>query len=111
MNISALRQLAKSTYYQNIYSLGKEIPSIRLFKNSDDFTDIQMTFIQYLSFYASLYMDIALKEIDSRVLEKEIYEDSYMYYRSKKDNTQGKMKTKDTDKAPSSKWVFKTPKK
>jgi len=111
MDITILRKLAKNNYYQNLYSLSREMSSIHLFKNVDDLTDIQMTFIQYLSFYYSLYMDIALKEIDEKVLEKEIYEDSYMYYKSKKDKTQGKSQTKDINKAPSSKWVFKTPKK
>ena len=104
-----IRQLAKSDYYQSLFSLGKEHSNLNIFKNNMDFTEIQMLFLRFLNFYSSLYLDIALGDVDDIVLKDEIYEDSYMYFKNKKD----KLKTKDIniskDKQTigTSRWVFK----
>ena len=77
-----LRQLAKTHEYQSLYSTAKEL-HFKIFKNDRDLTDIQFTFLSYLNFYATIFMDIYLKEIDEKVLEHIIYEDAYIHYKNK----------------------------
>lgn len=109
-----LRRLAKNTYYQSLYSLGKELSYLRIFDNDKDFTDIQINFLKYLNFYASIYMDIALGDVDEIVLENEIYEDSYAFWKNKKDKTKytdlNKPQNNDFISSPKSRWIFKNPK-
>lgn len=83
--IKIIRSLAKSNEYQTLYSGAKEI-GLKMFKNDFDYSDLQIIFLNYISFYSSLYIDIYLKEIDEKVLDNEIYEDAYSYYKSKKSN-------------------------
>ena len=78
------RRLAKGVYWQNILSLSKDINGIKIFQNDRDFTFYQMRFINDLSFYSSLFYDIASNEVSDRVLENTIYEDAYYYYRNEK---------------------------
>ena len=109
-----LRNLAKSDYYQSLFSLGKELHTINIFSNNIDFSEIQMMFLKYLSMYSVLYLDIALGDIDDRVLENEVYEDSYLMYKNKKDKE--KNKPNKIQKPPSSplgvnRWIFKSPPK
>jgi hypothetical protein len=106
-----LRNLAKDDYWQNIYSLSKEHP-IKFFNNDSDFTDIQYLFLKYLNFYSSLFTDIALGEIDEIVLDNEIYEDSYMMFKNKKDKKNPQINIQNTPlDGKKSKWIFKKPKK
>ena len=57
-----IRELAKNNYWQTIYSQSKET-SLQLFKNRTEFTYIQITFLNYLSFYSSLFLDVAMGEV------------------------------------------------
>jgi hypothetical protein len=111
-----IRTLAKSNYFQSLYSLGKEQSNIQIFENKMDFTDIQMMFLRYLNFYSSIFMDIALGDVDEIVLECDIFTDSYMLYKHTRDKT----KIKDNISTPllrnkeivsGSTWVFKKPPK
>jgi hypothetical protein len=105
-----LRLLARSNYFQNLYSLSKDMPSLRLFENERDFTDIQMSFIRFLNYYSSVLLDIALGDVDELVLDNDIYTDSYMLYKTKKDkNITPKMNIKnDREVIGGSKWIFKS---
>ncbi len=105
-----LRLLAKSNYYQNIYSLGKDMPSLKLFENERDFTDIQMSFLKFLSFYSAVLLDIALGDVDEIVLDNDIYTDSYMVYKSKKEKKviAGGGTQNDKEVIGGSKWIFKS---
>lgn len=114
-----IRKLAKRNKYQTIFSLSKE-GSITLFKNKFEYTDIQITFLNYLLFYSNLYTDIAMDYVDQRVLENNEYEDAYSYYKLKtrgnlNKNTQpipansAKKQSKGKDSMVSnSTWVFKS---
>lgn len=102
-----LRKMAKNNHYQTLYSQAKEI-KIRLFENDIDFSQLQVRFLNYLSFYAGLYMDFALGEVDERVFEDFIYEDSYNYY---KHHNRDKNLTKEEAKPNDIDWVFKSKKK
>ena len=86
-----LRKLAKTNKYQTLYAQSKE-GCVNLFKNISDYTDLQVAFLQYLSFYASLNLDIYLDEIDKIILEDEIYEDAYQTYKNKNKKNQPKQK-------------------
>jgi hypothetical protein len=79
---SLIRKVAKSDKYQLLYSQYKEIGT-GIFTNTTNFTDFQIFFLQYLTFYASLSMDIYTEEVSSIVLEDEVYEDSYIFYKNK----------------------------
>jgi len=107
--INSLRKLAKSGYYQTLYSHFKE-GGIKLFKNDFDLTDVQVTFLRYLNFYNSLFLDVALGDVNERIFENTLYEDSYAYWKSKKDNKKENPKTKE-DFVNTTHWVLKDSKK
>jgi len=77
-----LRRLAKTNYWQSLYGQIKEINGIQIFKNTTGFTQLQLYFLNQLAFYSSLYFDIATNEVSDLVLDNEIYEDAYWYYRT-----------------------------
>jgi len=110
---SKVRKLAKSFKYQLIYSQGKNL-NFNIFKNTTDFTNLQILFLYYLSFYSNLVMDYNMGEVDEIVFEKELYEDCYIMYKNKKSkkdkNETGSKKDKKTEKTPTSQWVFKNKK-
>ena len=107
--ISNIRTLAKSSYFQTIYSAAKE-QDVKIFENNINFTDLQITFLKYLGFYSVLLTDIVLGDVDEIVLTNEIYEDSYMLYKSKKDRKTLASNNKEQS-APqkTSSWIFKNP--
>lgn len=83
MNISrTIRELAKSNKFQTIY-IGSKEGTLNLFNNKSDYTDLQILFINYLSFYNNLYLDIATSEVEEIVLKDHIYEDAWTYYKRK----------------------------
>jgi len=108
--VKILRILAKSNYYQLIYSQEKNI-GLRLFQNDTDLTKIQSEFLRQLQFYSVLYLDYALGEINEKVFENDVYEDAYMYYKRKKSKEEDekediKEKNKKSKKVS---WVFARP--
>jgi len=109
-----LRHLSKTLYWQSIYGASKEI-NFKLFKNVSNLTNLQIYFLNYLASYNSLYTDIALGEVEEKVLENNIYEDAYLYYRQKKSYKykEKNIDTKDEDKNSfkKSQWIFKKPKR
>lgn len=110
--ILLLRKLAKSSYYQTLFSFWKEGSNLRLFCNDMDLSYIQLLFLKYLNFYGSLYLDVAMGDIDDKIFENEIYEDSYVMYRNKKE-TKDTMKhnKKNEDFVKTTHWIFRDPKK
>lgn len=86
MNIDKiLRELAKSNYWQTIYSQAKEI-GLKIFNNTTNLTCVQIKFLNYLSFYQSLFLDIYLGEVSEDVLQNFIYEDSYSLFKKQKNS-------------------------
>ena len=105
-----IRKLSKTDRWQTLFSYAKEL-NIKLFENDTNLTPIQIIFLKYLSFYNSIYTDIAMGDIDEIVLENEIYEDAYIMYRNKnlhnmKDTPIKKINNKIPDKH--SQWIFKS---
>lgn len=113
-----LRQLAKSNKHQLLYGQCKEA-GLCLFENRTDLTDVQLRYLTFLNFYASLYMDYALGEVDFIVFKNNTYEDAYQHYKinkHKKDMNTTKIDDikKNSDKLNKINefsWVFKRPPK
>lgn len=82
---TALRKLARGYKWQLLYSRAKELSNIRLFKNEDNFTKLQLHFLNLLENISSLYMDLAMKEpyIDESVIIDEIRSEAYLFYKNK----------------------------
>jgi len=82
-----LRKLAKSNYYQNLYSSSKNCYGISLFMNNNNFTGMQVRFLYWLSVYDMLFEELTKHE-DSRLTEAVIKDndrtDAYLVYRNKK---------------------------
>lgn len=110
-----VRKLAKGSDWQTLYSMSKD-GTIKLFSNDYDLTLLQINFIRYLNFYSSLYLDIALNDVNEDVLKDDLYEDAYMMFKNSKKNRE----TINTDFRPtntrepnksqrksSSSWIFK----
>lgn len=93
MNFNALRSLAKSVKYQNLYTRAKELNNIRLFENDTDFSYIQDMFIYYIEVYNSLYTDLYSKEpnISQEVIDDWIRTEAYLFWKKhSKPNKEGK---------------------
>lgn len=109
-----IRKMAKSSRWQAIYSNAKEL-KLKLFENELDLTELQVLFLNYLSFYSSLYMDIAMGDVAEFVTDNFIYEDAYMYYKRKCDDKNNNDLNKSDKNKPvtnnSIGWLFKSSKK
>jgi len=101
--LRAIRILAKHYKYQSVYNLEKM--QFKIFQNERDLSEIQLAFLDYLAFYNNIYTDISLGEIDSKVIENDIYEDAYVYWRRHK--PEEKPKQRAPEHPVTSKWVFK----
>jgi len=103
-----LRKLAKSGKYQTIYNKASEL-NLRLFRNEVDFTYYQILFIDFLSMYSSIYLDVAMGDVDEIVLDNDTFEDAYLYYKNRKRRESENKLIKEKDKSkPSREWIFKS---
>jgi len=82
MNISALRNLAKSTNAQIYYHRAKEL-NIRLFNNDSDLSNIQIFYLYFLELYSSLYTDLHMQEeyINEDVIDDELRVEAYLLFK------------------------------
>jgi hypothetical protein len=82
-----IRKLAKSTYYQNLYCLSKDISGVNLFKNINNFSGIQVLFLYWLRTYNSLYEIMYTKEypfLDQKLIDDPIRVDAFLYFHHKR---------------------------
>src|SRR5271169_1013181 len=81
---NSIRELAKSSYWQIIYSRSKEMAQIGLFENKIDFTPLQIAFLQWLEVYHSLEVDLMSKKdyLSRETIDDEIRCDAYLHWRS-----------------------------
>ena len=118
--MTILRNLAKSNRYQSLYANAKD-HDIKLFKNNFDFTELQLSLLNYLGMYSSLSLDIYMKEVNPIVLDNFIFEDAYLYYKAKgetkdkQQNSQSNSRRQPAGRTQEivgqSDWVFRTPSK
>jgi hypothetical protein len=82
MRESLLRNLARSDYYQGIYSHCEKM-NLSLFQNNTALSKIQLIFLNWISTYSSLYQDLATKEdyISEDVINDDIRTDAYLFWR------------------------------
>jgi len=115
--LDSLRALAKKPYYQAFFAQAKDL-SLRIFENDRDLTFYQIIFLNYLSMYNNLSLDVYLGEVPEIVTDNFIYEDAYLHYKkeSRRQETaksKEKIKKKDTsasDNIGKFSWNFKTKK-
>jgi len=82
-----LRKLAKSNYYQNLFSASQKCYGVALFCNQHTFTGMQVRFLYWLSVYDMLYSELAKHEdahLTEAVIDDNIRTDAYLVYRNKK---------------------------
>ena len=97
MKESVLRKLARSSYFQNLYSHAKEL-GFQFFQNNTALSKIQIIFLSWVSQYNSLFQDLAMSEdyISEEIIEDDIRADAYILWR-RKIKYKKKKKKKDTD--------------
>ena len=88
--------MAKSTYWQMLYGRGKELSYIKLFKNVEDFTSIQIELLYWLEIYSQVYNALARKDslLTTEIINNEIQLDAYLYYKSKHEDKKEKSRFK-----------------
>jgi len=106
-----LRKLAASIEYQNLFLASKEINGIRLFRNNYNLSKLQSIFLSYLYMFQALYSDIDTHKISDKVLEDEIYADSYLLWRKEKGFQYGQEDKKDSIVFKKGKGKIKFPNK
>lgn len=81
-----IRKLAKTSKYQNLFFLAKELKNIQIFANLGDFSQLQDMLFSYLYMYDALNQDIAIKKVTKKILDSEIFEDAYLLWKKEKGN-------------------------
>ncbi len=107
-----IRKLARSYTYQFLYNKFKETGTIKLFYNDINFSQLQISFLQWLEVYNILYHDLNKNEkfISQEVINDEIRTDAYLLYKSKNKGTDTHKSQIDTNSTIPS-IVFKRGKK
>ena len=82
--IEMIRKLARSSYWQSIFTASKEVGSLRIFDNDGNYSGLQSTFLYWLRVYDLLYSELSQKEwkyLDEKVIENDIRCDAFLYWR------------------------------
>lgn len=82
--IANIRALARSDFYQNLYSNAKEISSLNLFDNTTNYSGLQVLFLHWLKVYDVLYSEMHQKEwryLDQAVLDNDVRCDAFLHWR------------------------------
>lgn len=90
MKNSALRKLAYSDYWIQMYRASKE-HNINLFVNDSNLGHLQIVLLSYLSCYDDIYTSIASDMLDGAVMDLERMKsdflvDCYLIYKRRKNN-------------------------
>lgn len=94
----ALRKLARSVKYQNLFCMVKELGGLQLFENTHDFSKIQLDFLYWISLYNRLYTELAMKDhkyLSAKIIETDNWLDYYLMWERSKDK---KSKVQDKNK-------------
>lgn len=103
MNIEdQIRELARNSYWQELYNAFKNGSNIQLFNNVNNFSGIQYIFLYWLRVYSMLYDELNALEwenLDEEVIKDNIRCSAFLYYRRKKQEEELK-KTKRKNRKP-----------
>jgi hypothetical protein len=83
--IEVIRKLARSQYFQNIYSASKEVGTIKIFDNDTNYSGLQSLFLYWVRVYDLLYTELSSKEwkyLDEKVIEDDVRTDAFLHWRS-----------------------------
>jgi len=83
---TAIRKLARSNYWQNIYKSSQENAGIKIFENEANFSGLQILFLYWLSVYNMIYKELLDKEwayLSKEMVEDDIRLDAFLYYRGR----------------------------
>lgn len=98
-NNNVLRKIARSAYWQTLYARSKDLSNIKLFDNDNELSKLQVSFLNWLETYSSLFIDLYLGEeyINEQVIENDLLCDAYLSYKNKKQKNErlGVKKAKD----------------
>jgi len=87
MNLEAnIRKIARSYYWLKLYNSSKEISSIQLFLNTNNFSGIQVLFLYWLQIYSMIWKELSESEwenLDEEVINNDIRLDAFLHWRSK----------------------------
>lgn len=81
-----IRELARSSYWQEIFNASKNCSGVYLFANQTNFSGIQYLFLYWLRVYSMLYEELHKLEwenLDEKVITDNDRTDAFLYYRSK----------------------------
>jgi len=96
-----IRKLARSDYYQFLYSKAKDLHNLKIINNIKDLTGIQIMLLRWLEAYNIMSQDILLNEkyINEEVIEDDIRSEAYLVYRHWKNQEEHKkLDNKDDNK-------------
>ena len=82
--IDVIRKLARSAYYQNIYSASKDVGTVQLFDNQNNYSGLQSLFLYWLKVYDLLYTELSQKEwkyLSEEVINDDCRCDAFLYWR------------------------------
>jgi len=81
-----LRLLARSTYWQEVYSASQKCSGIYIFENHTNFSGLQFLFLYWLRVYSMLYEELYSYEwenLDEEVIKDNDRCDAFLYWRRK----------------------------
>ena len=81
-----VRELAKTQYWQSIYSSSKDCTGINLFENCSNFSGIQVMFLYWLRVYSLLNEELHNQEwsnLNDKVIADNTHCDAFLYWRGK----------------------------
>jgi hypothetical protein len=79
-----LRDLAKSPRIQNLFTVSKDTHTIQLFRNVYDLSNIQNYYLSFIYMYDTISKDIICENISKKILDKDLYADSYILWKREK---------------------------
>jgi hypothetical protein len=81
-----IRNLARSSYWQEIYNASKTCSGINLFENTSNFSGIQRLLLYYSRVYDMVYTELYQMEwenLSEEVIKDDDRLDAFLYYRRK----------------------------
>lgn len=94
--IKELKKIARSSRWISLYRLSKEHSGIHLFNNTQELSDLQLIFLNWLNNYEEIIIDIVNKRTNLQIedLEDDLRVEAYLYWKSQQKNDINKNEVK-----------------